>query len=63
MAVYYMGAALCEPLADEKIVKLLEQIGGTFKLFLGIMVSVSIMLIIGITLVIKISNSSVMIAS
>lgn len=63
MAVYYMGAALCEPLADEKIVKLLEQIGGTFKLFLGIMVSVSIMLIIGITLVIKISNSSVMIAN
>lgn len=63
MAIYYIGAALCEPLADEKIVKLLEQIGGTFKLFLGIMASVSVMLIIGITLVIKISNSSVMIAS
>ena len=63
MTFYYIGAALCEPIADEKIVKLLEQIGGTFKLFLGIMVSVSVMLIIGITLVVKITNSSVMLAS
>lgn len=62
MAIYYVGAAICEPLADEKIVKLLEKIGETFKLFLGIMLSVSVMLIIGITLVIKISNSSVMIS-
>lgn len=62
MAVYYAGAAICEPLADEKIVKLLEQVGGTFKLFLAIMLSVSVMLIIGITLVINISNSTLMIS-
>lgn len=60
MTFYYIGAAICEPLADEKIVKLLEQIGSTFKLFLGIMVSVSTLLIVGITIVISISNSSVM---
>jgi stage III sporulation protein AE len=62
MAVYYIGAAICEPLADTKIVKLLEQIGGTFKLFLAIMISVAVMLIIGITLVINISSSTLMIS-
>lgn len=60
MAVYYLGSALCQPIADDKIVKLLGQIGGTFKLLLAIMSSISVMLIIGVTLVIKISNSGVM---
>ena len=60
MAVYYLGSALCQPIADDKIVKLLGQIGGTFKLLLAIMCSISVMLIIGVTLVIKISNSGVM---
>ena len=60
MAVYYLGSALCQPIADDKIVKLLGQIGGTFKLLLAIMCSFSVMLIIGVTLVIKISNSGVM---
>lgn len=61
MLFYYIGSALCEPIADEKIVNLLEKIGSTFKLFLGIMVSVSTLFIIGITLVINISNSAIMI--
>ena len=56
----YLGSALCQPIADDKIVKLLGQIGGTFKLLLAIMCSISVMLIIGVTLVIKISNSGVM---
>ena len=60
MAVYYLGSALCQPIADDKIVKLLGQIGGTFKLLLAIMCGISVMLIIGVTLVIKISNSGVM---
>ena len=60
MAVYNLGSALCQPIADDKIVKLLGQIGGTFKLLLAIMCSISVMLIIGVTLVIKISNSGVM---
>ena len=38
MAVYYLGSALCQPIADDKIVKLLGQIGGTFKLLLAIMI-------------------------
>lgn len=57
---YHLGAALCQPIADEKIVKLLEQMGGTFKMLLAITCTVAIMLMIGITLVVKISNSGLM---
>ena len=60
MALYYLGAALCQPIADEKVIKLLEQIGDTFKTLLAILCSVSVMFIIGTTLVIKISNSGMM---
>lgn len=60
MGIYYLGAAICQPIANEKIVKLLGKIGDTFKLLLAIMCSVSVMLIIGVTLVIKISNSGIM---
>lgn len=63
MGVYYLGSALCQPIADKKIVDLLGQIGGTFKLLLAIMCSISVMLVIGITLVIKISNSGLMMGS
>ena len=60
MATYYIGSAICEPIADEKIVKLLSQMGDTFKILLAILCSVSVMLIVGTTLVMKISNSSIM---
>ena len=46
--------------SDEKIVKVLEEMAGIFKVLLGILCSLSVMLIIGITLVIKISNSGMM---
>ena len=57
---YHLAAAICQPIADGKIIKLLEQIGDTFKILLAILCSISVMLIIGITLVIKISNSGLM---
>ena len=57
MGIYYLGAAICEPIADEKVVKLLDQMGDTFKKLLAFMCSMSVMIIIGITLVIKISNN------
>lgn len=60
MITYYIGSAICEPIADEKIVKLLSQMGDTFKVMLAILCSLSVMLIIGTTLVIKISNSGLM---
>ena len=58
MAIYYIGAAICEPIADEKVVKLLDTMGDTFKILLGLMFSMSTMIIIGTTLIVKISNSS-----
>lgn len=54
MAIYYIGAAVCQPIADTKIIKLLEQMGDVFKVLLAILCSVSVMLIIGITIMIKI---------
>ena len=57
---YKVLAGVCEPIADEKIIKLLEQIGDIFKVLLAILCSISVMVIIGITLVIKISNSGMM---
>ena len=57
---YHFASAICEPLADKKIVSLLEQMGGTFKVLLGIMFFVSVLLIIGLAMCIKISNSGMM---
>lgn len=57
---YYLGAALCEPIADKKIVELIEQIAGTFKVLLAIIFTITVMLIIGIAIVMKISNSGLM---
>lgn len=58
--MYSLTASIIEPLADGKIVKLLDEMGGIFKLLLAILCSVSVLLIIGVTLVIKISNSGMM---
>ena len=57
MATYYLASALCQPIADGKIIKLLAHIGDTFKLLLAIICSVSAMLIIGVTVIVKISNN------
>lgn len=60
MGLYYLAGAVCQPIADEKIVKLLDEMGNTFKMLLAIMCSVSVMLIVGTTLVLKITNSGLM---
>lgn len=57
---YKLLAVVSEPIADKNIVGLLEQIGDIFKIFLGIICALSFMLIIGTSLVLKMSNSSVM---
>ncbi len=57
---YYLGAALCEPIADEKVVGIMEQMGGTFKIFLAVLFALTVLLIIGIAIVMKISNSGLM---
>ncbi len=57
---YHLATGLCEVIGDEKIVKVLEQMASSFKILLAILFSASTMLLIGITLVIKISNSGLM---
>ena len=58
--MYNLAAAVVQPIADGKIVKLLEEMGGVFKVLLGILCSLSILLLVGVTMVIKISNSGMM---
>lgn len=58
--LYSITAAVSEPLADTKIVKMLSNISGTFKVLLGIMFFVSALLIIGIAIILKVSNASIM---
>lgn len=58
--IYHLTAAICEPIADSKIVSLISQMADTFKILLAIVCSISVMLIIGITLVINISNTGLM---
>ena len=58
--IYHLTSALCEPIADSKIVSLTTQMADTFKILLAILCAISVMLIIGITLVINISNTGLM---
>lgn len=58
--IYSLASAVIQPIADDKIVKLLDEMGGVFKLLLGILCALSVILIVGITMVIKISNSGMM---
>lgn len=57
---YKLVASVSEVIADSKIVKLLDEIADVFKILLGILVSVSFMVIIGTTLLIKMSNTGMM---
>lgn len=58
--IYSLASVVIQPVADEKIVKLLDEMGGVFKLLLGILCALSVLLIIGVTMVVKISNSGMM---
>lgn len=58
--VYSLASAVIQPIADDKIVKLLDEMSGVFKILLGILCALSVLLIIGVTMVVKISNSGMM---
>ena len=58
--MYSLASSVIEPIADQKIVQLLNEMSGIFKILLAILSSVSVLLIIGTTIIIKISNSSMM---
>lgn len=57
---YKLLSAVVQPIADKNIIDLLDQIGDIFKIFLAILSALSVMLIIGTTLVLKISNTGMM---
>ena len=57
---YKLVASVSEVIADSKIVKLLDQIADIFKILLAILVAVSFMVVIGTTLLIKMSNTGMM---
>ncbi len=57
---YKLLSTIIQPITDKKITELLDQIGDVFKIFLAILSSVAFMLIIGLTMVLKMSNSSMM---
>lgn len=57
---YKVMSAICEPIAEKNITSLLDQIGDVYKIFLAILCSISVMLIIGTALVVKISNTGMM---
>ena len=57
---YKLISTIVEPIADKKIVGLLEQVGDIFKIFLAILSAIAFMLIIGTALVLKMSNNSMM---
>ena len=57
---YYIASCICQPIADDKVIGLLDSIGDTFKILLAIIFCVSVMLIIGLTIVIKVSNGTLL---
>lgn len=56
MIGYYITGGLCEIVADEKVVKVITQMGDTFKILLGMLLAVMTMLIIGSTIIIKVTS-------
>lgn len=57
---YKLLTAIVQPIADKNITDLLEKMGDIFKIFLAILSALAVMLIIGTTLVLKISNTGMM---
>ena len=58
--LYSFMGAITEPLADKKIVDVINQMAGVFKILLGVMFFMAVLLIIGVALTLKISNASLM---
>ena len=58
--IYSLAGAISEPLADKKIVNVINQIAGIYKILLGVVFFIGVLLIVGIALTLKISNASLM---
>lgn len=60
MALFYLLSAVAEIIAEEKIVKIINIIAESYKALFAILISVIILFLVGITLIIKISNNGMM---
>lgn len=58
--MYSLAGAISEPLADKKIVDVINQMSGVFKILLGVVFFMAVLLIVGVALTLKISNASLM---
>ena len=54
-----LTSSVCETIADQKIVRLLNEIGDSYRILFGILISCSIMFVIGITIVLRMTNVAV----
>ena len=57
---YYVASCVCQPIADEKVIGLLDSIGDTFKILLAIIFCLAVLLIVGLTIVMKVSNGTLL---
>lgn len=60
MLVYNLSSALIEPVADSRITKCMSGMGDSIKILFGIMVACTFLFIISISILIKLSNFSLM---
>ena len=59
MTLFNLSSGICECIADSRIAKCMDNIADSIKLIFGIMVMVLFLFIIAITLIIKMSNFSI----
>ena len=60
MVMYKLLSSISETIADKKITSVLDQLGDVYKLLLAVLTTLSFMLIIGVTMIVKISNMGMM---
>jgi stage III sporulation protein AE len=60
MIIFNVAAVIIEPISDSRITKCMSGVGDSIKILFGIMVTVTFLFIISITLVVKMSNFSIM---
>jgi len=53
MICYYFTSAVCQILADESIVKLIDELGDSFKVMLAILCSMLFLVLIGTVIILK----------
>ena len=58
--IYNIASCVCQPIADEKVIGLLDSVSDTFKTLLAIIFCLSVMLIVGLTIVVKLSNGTLL---